>query len=297
MTKSAIKLFKFNIKKILRKILGMKYYTKLIFRFIHGYSLNLNNPRSLSQKINWIKLNCNLESLAPFVDKYDVRDFVKKRVGEKYLIPLIGIYDSFDQIDFHSLPQSFAMKATHGSNWNILVKDKDQIDWNATREQMNKWLESNYYNINLEAVYKNLKGRIIIEELLQDSSGDLKDFKFYCYNGTPRGAHIDFHRHGNHQYRVYDAQWNEFIKENFKEKPPPVIPKPGKYEELLDVCHKLSRGFSFVRVDLYYTDERIYFGEMTFTPGDGLEVFDPVKSDFYLGETFDVKNYATYQEN
>jgi hypothetical protein len=297
MTKSDIKLFKFNIKKILRHILGMKNYTKLIFRFIHGYSLNLENPRSLSQKINWIKLNCNLESLAPFVDKYDVRDFVKKRVGEKYLIPLIGIYDRFDQIDFHSLPKSFAMKATHGSNWNILIKDKDQIDWNATRKQMNKWLKLNYYNINLEAVYKNLKGRIIIEELLQDSSGDLKDFKFYCYNGTPRGAHVDFHRYGNHQYRVYDAQWNEFIKENFKEKPPPIIPKPGKFEELLDVCYKLSRGFSFVRVDLYYTDERIYFGEMTFTPGDGLEVFDPVKSDFYLGEAFDVKNYATYPGN
>lgn len=297
MTKSTIKLFKFNIKKILRHILGMKNYTKLIFRFIHGYSLNLENPLSLSQKINWVKLNCNLESLAPFVDKYDVRDFVKKRVGEKYLIPLIGIYERFDQIDFHSLPKSFAMKATHGSNWNILVKDKDQIDWNAARTQMNKWLKLNYYNINLEAVYKNLKGRIIIEELLQDSSGDLKDFKFYCYNGAPRGAHVDFHRYGNHQYRVYDAQWNEFIKENFKEKPPPVIPKPGKFEELSDVCHKLSRGFSFVRVDLYYTDERIYFGEMTFTPGDGLEVFDPVKSDFYLGEAFNVKNYTNSPGN
>lgn len=297
MIKSAIKLFKFTAKKILRQILGMKYYTKLIFWVVHGYYLNLGNPRSLSEKINWIKLNCNLESLAPFVDKYDVRNFVKKRVGEKYLVPIIGIYDHFDQIDFHSLPQAFAMKATHGWNWNILVKDKYQIDWSAARAQMNKWLKLNYYNTNLEAVYKNLKGRIIIEELLQDSSGDLKDFKFYCCNGVPRGAHVDFHRYGNHQYRVYDAQWNEFIKTNLKENPPPVIPKPVKLEELLDICRKLSRGFSFVRVDLYYTDGRIYFGEMTFTPGDGLEVFDPVKSDFYLGEAFNVKNYTNSPGN
>lgn len=294
MIKSAIKLFKFSVKKTLRQILGMKYYTKLIFRFVHGYSLNLDNPLSLSEKISWIKLNCNLESLAPFVDKYDVRDFVKKRVGEKYLVPIIGIYDRFDQIDFHNLPKSFAMKATHGSNWNILVKDKDKIDWNAARTQMNKWLKLNYYNINLEAVYKNIKGRIIIEELLHDSSGDLKDFKFYCCNGVPSGAHVDFHRYGNHQYRVYDAQWNEFIKENCKEKLPPIIPKPFKFEELLDVCRKLSNGFSFVRVDLYYTDARIFFGELTFTPGNGLAAFDPVRSDFYLGEAFDIKNYTTY---
>jgi hypothetical protein len=290
-------LLKLNVKKILRRILGMKYYTKLIFLFFHGYSLNLDTPRSLSEKIHWIKLNCNLESLAPFVDKYDVRNFVKKRAGEKYLIPLIGIYNHFDQIDFHSLPKAFAMKATHGSNWNILVKDKHQIDWKAARTKMNGWLKSNYYNINLEAVYKNIKGRIIIEELIQDSSGDLKDFKFYCCNGVPTGAHVDFDRYGNHQFRVYDAQWNEFIKEKQKENLPPVIPQPDKFEELLDVCRKLSRGFSFVRVDLYYTDERIYFGELTFTPGDGLGVFDPVRSDFYFGEAFDVINYANYPEN
>ncbi len=290
-------LLKFNIRKTLRQILGMKCYTKLIFWFVHGYSLNLDKPRSLSEKIHWIKLNCNLESLAPRVDKYEVRNFVQKRVGEKYLIPLIGIYDHFDQIDFQSLPNAFAMKATHGCNWNILVKDKYQIDWNATRTQMNKWLKSNYYNTNLEAVYKNIKGRIIIEELLQDSSGDLKDFKFYCCNGVPTGAHVDFDRYGNHQFRVYDNQWNEFIKEKLNDKPPPIIPKPNKLEELLDVCRKLSRGFSFVRVDLYYTDECIFFSELTFTPGDGLALFDPVRSDFYFGEAFDVKNYANDPEN
>jgi len=287
-------LLKSGIKKTLRQILGMEYYTKLIFRFIHGYSLNLDNPRSLSEKVQWINLNCNLGPLAPLVDKYDVRDFVLKRVGEKYLVPLIGIYDHFDQIDFHSLPKAFVMKATHGSGWNIIVKNKYQINWNAARIQMNKWLKSNYYNTTLETVYRDLKGRIIIEELIQDSSGDLKDFKFYCCNGVTIGAHIDFERYENHQFRVYDAQWNEFIKENLNGKPPPLIPKPDKYEDLLDVCHRLSREFSFVRVDLYYTDERIFFGELTFTPGNGLAVFDPVRSDFYFGEAIDLENYSNH---
>ena len=177
-------MIKFILKKTLCQILGVKYYTRLIFRRAHGYSLNLDNPRSLSEKIQWIKLNCNLELLAPFVDKYEVREFVKKRVGEKYLVPLIGIYDHFDQIDLHSLPSAFAMKATHGSGWNILVNDKCQVDWNKARAQMKKWLKSNYYDVHLESVYKNIKGRIIIEELIRDSSGDLKNFKFYCCNGV-----------------------------------------------------------------------------------------------------------------
>jgi hypothetical protein len=294
MIKLIISMIKFSLKKALQQILGVKNYTRLIFRLVHGYPLNLDNPRSLSEKIQWIKLNCKLELLAPFVDKYEVREFVKKRAGEKYLVPLIGIYDHFDQIDLDSLPIAFAMKATHGCGWNILVNDKHQVDWNKARAQIKKWLKSNYYDAHLEPIYKNIKGRIIIEELIRDSSGELKNFKFYCCNGAPMGAHVNINCIVNHECRVYDTGWKEFIKKNCPKELPPIIPKPVKLEELLDICCKLSKGFPFVRVDLYYTDERIYFSELTFTPANGLEPFDPVSIDFYFGEAFAIKDYANY---
>lgn len=266
----------FFIKKLLRNTLGMKNYWKLAFLKAHGYPLNLENSRSLSEKLQWVKLNYDLACLGPLVDKYSVREFVQKRISDKYLIPLIGVYDRFDDIDIISLPEKFVMKATHGSGWNIIVKNKAKLDWKKAEVKMTKWLKTNYYDLNAEAPYKNLKGRIIIEHYLTDSSGPLKDYKFYCCNGEPLGLHVDIDRFGNHTYRTYDARFNEFAKEKQHTNPPPFVLKPDKWDEMLDVCRKLPEGFSFVRVDLYYTDGHIFFGELTFTPGNWLSPFDPV---------------------
>lgn len=280
------------IKKIFQNTLGMKKYWKFMFLRAHRYPLNLDNPQSLSEKIQWIKLNCKLEYLELLVDKYSVREFVKKRISEKYLIPLVGVYDRFDDIDIISLPEKFVMKATHGSGWNIIVDDKSRIDWKKAGVKMTKWLKTNYYEISAESCYKNLKGRIVIEHYLADSTGPLKDYKFYCCNGEPLGLHIDIERFGCHTYRVYDAQFNEFVKEKQNGNMPPSVLKPDKWDEMLDVCRKLSSGFSFVRVDLYYTDGNIFFGELTFTPGSGLSPFDPVRSDYYFGKYLDVRQYS-----
>jgi hypothetical protein len=275
-----------------RHIPGKKNYLKWMFHKLHGYPLDMENPRSLSEKIQWIKANCDLEPLSLFIDKYSVREFVKERVGEKYLIPLIGVYDRFDDIDIDSLPKRFVMKATHGCGWNILVKDKIQVNWKKVRAKINRWLRSNYCDVHGEMCYKNLNGRIIIEDYLEDSVGPLNDYKFYCCNGEPLGLHVDIDRFGDHTYRIYDAEWNEFVKKKQSQTIPPHVPKPDKLDELLDVCRKLSNGFSYVRVDLYYTDERIFFGELTFTPGNGMAPFDPVESDYYFGKPFDVKQYV-----
>jgi hypothetical protein len=280
------------IKKMLRNTLGMKNYWKLAFFKAHGYLLNIQNPRSLSEKIQWIKLNCDLERLAPLVDKYSVRTFVKKRISDKYLIPLVGVYERFDDIDIISLPEKFVIKATHGSGWNIIVEDKAQVNWKKVNAKMANWLKANYYDITVEACYKNLQGRIIIEHYLADHAGALKDYKFYCCNGEPVGLHVDIDRFGNDTYRVYDAQFNEFVKEKQNGNMPPLVSKPDKWDEMLDVCRKLSSGFSFVRVDLYYVDEHIFFGELTFTPGSGLAPFDPVSSDYYFGRFFNVRQYV-----
>lgn len=261
------------------------------FQKIHGYPLNLKTPRSLSEKINWIKLYRDLKPLAPFVDKYAVRDFVKDRIGEEYLIPLIGLFDRFADISIDSLPGSFVLKATHGSGWNIIVKDKTGVDWQATRRIVNSWLKSDYALLSGEDNYRNIKGRIMIEEYIQDSAGRLDDYKFYCCHGKPLGLHVDIDRFGSHGYRIYDADWNEFVKTTRPVKHLPHIPRPDKLDELVDICRRLSAGFSYVRVDLYYVDGRIYFGELTFTPGGGMAAFDPVESDFYFGEPLDVTHY------
>jgi hypothetical protein len=280
------------VRQFIIFIVGKRNHIKWKFRRTHGYPLDFANPQSLSEKVQWIKIYRNLEILSPYVDKYEVRGFVRKRIGENYLIPLIGVYDSFDEIDWDSLPVSFVIKANHGSGMNILVKDKTLADWNEIRRKLNRWLKTNYYHWGGEACYKNIKRRILIENYMGDTSGSLNDYKFYCCDGEPLGLHVDFDRFGEHTYRVYDARWNEFNKEKPEGHTPPYLPKPEKMDEMLAVCRKLSKSFSYVRVDLYYTAGRVYFGELTFTPGNGFEVFDPVRSDYYFGQPFDVHRYV-----
>jgi hypothetical protein len=277
---------------LMRHILSERNHLKWMFRLIHGYPLDMENPKSLSEKIHWLKANCDLTPLAPFVDKYSVREFVKERIGEKYLIPLIGVYDRPDDMAIDSLPENFVMKATHGCGWNILVKDKTLADWEKMRATMKRWLRSNYSDVYGEMCYKNIRRRIVIEDYLEDPDGPLKDYKFYCCKGEPIGLHVDIDRFGNHTYRIYDSRWNEFAKKKRSRRIPPHIPKPEKFDEMLDVCRQLAHGFSYVRVDLYYCDNRIFFGELTFTPGNGMSPFDPVESDYFFGEPLDLKQYV-----
>ena len=261
------------------------------FRSIHGYPLNLQNPRSLNEKVRWIILNCDLEPLSVLVDKSRVRDFVTERIGNDYLIPLIGSYNQFDDIDFAALPQAFVMKTTHGSGWNVLVRDKSSICWDLIRYKVNGWLRQSYYELSGESNYRNLKGRIILEKLLHDPDG-LHDFKFYCCGGEVLGAHVDIDRFGDHQYRTYDSEWREFDKENLSSAIGiPKIPKPAKLDEMIEVCQKLASGFPYVRVDLYYASGKVYFGELTFTPGAGIEPYDPVIADYFFGAPFDVHSF------
>jgi hypothetical protein len=274
----------------LRRITGKSLQRR--FQEVHGYPLSLDKPRSLSEKIQWIKLYRDLKPFASFVDKCAVRDFVKSRIGGEYLVPLIGIYDRFADIDIDRLPGAFALKATHGSGWNVIVEDKTTVDWKAVRRKLTRWLRSDYSLEYGEACYKNLVGRIIIEKYLEDSPGKLNDYKFYCCNGEPLGLHVDIDRFGDHCYRIFDADWNEFIKTGNTKGDIPHVPRPERLDELLDVSRRLSAGFSYVRVDLYYIDNRIYFGELTFTPGDGMSRFDPVESDYFFGEPLDVREYV-----
>ncbi|MES2981267.1 MAG: ATP-grasp fold amidoligase family protein [Verrucomicrobiota bacterium] len=277
--------------QIIRRLFGLKHLLLLQFKESHGYYPDIDHPLSLSQKLMWIKLHHRLDDLSPYVDKLKARDFVSKTIGEAYLIPLLGVFDSFDEIDFDTLPNQFVMKASHGCKWNIIVKDKNNFNKQQAEMKFNRWLKMTYGTVSGETCYRPLKGKILIEKYLEEESGYLTDFKFYCCNGQPLGLHVDFDRFGQPTYRVYDTQWQELLKSKPSLPVPPILAKPSNFDDMLELCRKLSAGFSYVRVDLYNLNNQIYFGELTFTPGDGRAVFNPVWADYFFGEPLDIKTY------
>ncbi|WP_391558415.1 ATP-grasp fold amidoligase family protein [Robertmurraya sp.] len=268
-----------------------KDYLKLRFKRYYGYELDLDHPKTFAEKIQWIKLYGELERFSKYVDKYKVRRFIKKRIGEEYLIPLVGFYKNADDIDLDVLPNSFAMKATHGSRWNILVKDKSQIDWKAAKQKMAKWIKSSYYTRNGERQYKPIKGHIVIEKLLQDSWGGLKNYRVFCFHGKPKYIMVDLI---DDKYTdLYDLYWNRirlnpFVNKSF----PKTVKKPKRFDELISIAGQLSRDFAFVRVDMYYANDRILFGELSFTPDNGFNRSYPIELDIKLGNLLDLTRYV-----
>ncbi|MEW9671616.1 ATP-grasp fold amidoligase family protein [Ammoniphilus sp. 3BR4] len=267
-------------------------FIKKRFKRLLGYKPNLENPQTFQEKLQWIKLYGNLERFAKYTDKYEVRKFIKRRIGEKYLIPLFGVYKKVDDIEFNSLPQSFIMKATHGCGWNIIVKDKSKIDWNDATEKMRNWVNSNYYQLTGQRNYKPLKGRVIIEKLLQDPSGDLKDYKFHCFHGNPLYVVVHGGRYTDRRSDVYDMNWHKLPfkfakKKNFSRS----VEKPKRFHEMVAIARKLAKDFAYVRVDLYYTNDRIYFGELTFVPTNGY-TRAPLEYGKLFGSLLDLNKYV-----
>jgi hypothetical protein len=276
------------IRGIKWAIFGYEFCLKRSFRRRHGYPLDLENPKTFSEKIQWIKVYGDLERFSKYCDKYSVREFVKERVGKELLIPLIGVYERFSDIDLNLIPNSFVMKATHGSGWNVIVKDKTRANWNFIKKKMNEWLKINYYKKTGEKNYKPLKGRIIIEEYIDDPSGEVSDYKFYCFHGEPKFVEVHCGRFTDHRCDVYDLEWNKLPAEFSCPNQLHPTAKPEKIDNMVDICRKLSHDFAFVRVDLYYSGGRVYFGELTFSPANGFDIIIPIKYDYMLGEHLDL---------
>nr|WP_319271816.1 ATP-grasp fold amidoligase family protein [uncultured Draconibacterium sp.] len=283
------------ISLVVKKI--KKYYSYIVNHFIsdrlfikYQFKNRLNrfpdlkNGQSFSEKIQWLKLNYREETMSCCADKYKARDYVKDKVGEKYLIPLINVYENYKDINFNLLPNQFALKATHGCGWNIICKDKTKISASELKAKLKTWQNENYFYRGREWVYKSLYPRFICEQLILDKYGqDPLDYKIFCFNGKPTYIQIDFNRFGNHTRAFYDLNWN---KQNFSILHPisdEELEKPKNLNELIDVAKKLSENFPFVRVDLYNPDNKIYFGEMTFYPGNGCVPFLPREHDFEFG--------------
>ena len=264
--------------------LSDRQYTEVVYRHYFQRPLRLNPPVTFTEKIQWLKLFGSGEKLSSLVDKYAVREYVTSRVGAQYLNKLYGVYTHEFEIDFDSLPEKFVLKATHGSGWNIFCRDKRQFDSKAARRQLRKWLGMNYYRACREPNYKHVPPRIVCEHFLEDEKQkSLLDYKFFCFHGRVQIVQVDFDRFTNHTRNMYDRDWAlcpfMFLYPNN----PLKLKRPENFEKMIEVAEALADGIPFVRVDLYNVASEILFGELTFTPGSGLEPFSPVEWDYRVG--------------
>lgn len=239
-----------------------------------GNECNLDNPSSFGEKIQQWKLSDDLSLEGQLSDKYEVRKWVESRIGSSYLIPSIGVWDSFDEIPLQQLPNSFVLKANHGSGWNIIVKDKSLFDIESAKRQFNRWLKLNFaFMSGLELQYSYIKPRIVAEEYIEDLDGDLKDYKIHCFNGEPKFIQIIGGRDPKHNIGVeayVDLDWNRisYLSNTYKQYSE-TPEKPQNFNDMIEIAKVLSSGFMYVRVDLYNINNHIKFGEMTFTPASG----------------------------
>lgn len=270
-------------KEIYRSVLRiLPTKPALYLIYFRGYKklLNLRNPKYYGEKIQWLKLYGGLEELGDFVDKYEVRKYVAEKIGEEYLIPVIGVYDSVAEVDFDSLPEKFVLKCTNGSQSVLICKDKASFDVDFAKKEMQKWLDDNFYKMKKEPQYKNVRNRILIEKYMEDDSGELRDYKFYCFEGKPLWYAIFSGRFSDKTVDSYTID-GTFLPD-CKNGGPKVkssknpLPRLKNLDEFVQLCEKLAEPFSAVRVDFYMINGRIYFGELTFTDGAGSEPILPL---------------------
>lgn len=273
---------------------------RLWYRNVTGRLLDLKNPRTFNEKLNWMKLYDRNPLKTRLADKYLVRDWVKERIGEDHLIPLLGVWDDFESIDFDALPERFVLKCNHGSGSNVIVKDKSTLDMDDARAMFQAWMSVDWAHVfGFELHYSDITKKIIAEEFIEELSGNLYDYKIHCFGGEPKFIQCigdrDPRAHTAHQI-FYDFEWND-IGWTFEDYPrfPRQVDKPDCLNEMYDIAKALSRDFPYVRVDLYDLKGRILFGEMTFTPLSGAYVyrgtFTPLK-DLELGEMIDLRRKA-----
>lgn len=247
------------------------------YSHLMGRKLNLDHPCTYNEKIQWLKLYDSTPLKTRLADKYLVREWVKEKIGEKYLVPLLGVWDSFDDIDFDALPQRFVLKANHGCGWNLIVKDKNQLDLEDAREKFNTWMGLNYAFCNgLELHYMHIQPKIIAEEYLENNDRDLYDYKVFCFGGKALHVMHVTDRSVGRKMTFYDTQWQMQTFARGTLIGHEAAPRPQRLEELVEVAEKLAQGFAHVRVDFYVlNDGTLKFGELTFTPASGTCLWNP----------------------
>lgn len=247
--------------------------------------LEWSNLRTYNEKMQWVKLYDRDPLKTTLSDKYLVREWIKNTIGEKYLIPILGVWDKFDDIDFDSLPDQFVLKTNHGSGTNLIVNNKNKLDKRKAKKQFDNWMKINYaFMSGFELQYNDIKPKIIAEKYIVDNDCELKDYKFLCFDSKVYFCWIDVGRFTDHRRNVYNLEWelqkwsqHSYGNTDFQ------VPKPENYGLMVNLAERLCEGFSHVRVDLYNVNGKIYFGEMTFTNASGFEKITPQEYNLMLG--------------
>lgn len=287
-------LIKTNAKYYLLKNMNSERHStfyKKEYKKRTGEELNLENPKKYSEKMQYSKLHLNTPMKTKLSDKYAVREWVSEKIGSEFLIPLLGVWDSFSEIDFDSLPNKFVLKTNHSSGWNLVVVDKSQINFEKAKKDFDKWINRDFaYSGDIQLHYKDIEPKIIAEKFIEDSKGQLDDYRFLCFNGEVHFCWVGIEGENQRYGNVYDLEWN-LQPWTFDGLPntPYKIEQPDGFKEMINIAKILSEEFSHVRVDLYNVDGKIYFGEMTFTSGGGYRLIHPEQYNYMLGDLWNLK--------
>ena len=263
-------------------------YLKVLYRVIMGRKLNLRNPKEYNEKLQWLKLNDRKPEYSTMVDKYEVRGYIEDLLGDKYLIPCLGIYDSVDDIDIDALPDRFVLKCTHDSGSVEICKDKSSFDIEGARHRLSQAMKRNYYATYREWPYKYVKPRIIAEGYLEGDGGDLKDYKVMCFNGEAKIIEVHENRFVEgkvHTQTFYDREWNIVPLTQVETV---TVDRPGErprqLDEILRLSELIAKDMYHARIDWYIEGDKIYFGEITFFDGSGFESFSTPEMERMLGD-------------
>jgi hypothetical protein len=267
------------------RFLSDKAFLKVVFLIYMGERLDIKNPQTYNAKLQWMKLYDRNPLYISLVDKYEVRKYVESAIGSKYLIPCLGVWDCFDDIDFDGLPSRFVLKCTHDSGGLVICLDKNKFDKVAAKARIETCLKHNYYNHLREWPYKDIKPRIIAETYMVDESGvELKDYKFFCFDGEVKAMFIASDRQiGETKFDFYDKDFNHLPFTQGHPNSEKALKMPDGYEDMVEISQMLSKGLAHVRVDLYNINGCIYFGELTLTHYSGLVPFVPREWDVTFG--------------
>ncbi len=282
-----------NLNRLgLFNVLSDRFFLKILYRVHFGKRLNLRDPKTFNQKLQWLKLYDRNPKYSILVDKYEVKEYIAKTIGEQYVIPTIGVWNTVDEIDWKSLPNQFVIKCTHDSGSVIVCKNKEDLDLKKACDSLGKCLKRNMFYWGREWPYRNVRPRIIAEKYMCVDKPELTDYKFMCFNGKVKCTFLCTNRFSEGGLRVtfYDNDWKKMPFE--RHYPSELVPaeKPHCYDEMVFLAEKLSSGIPFVRVDFYEIGGHPFFGEMTFFPGNGTEEFTPEVWDTFLGDMIKLPN-------
>ena len=279
-------------RKLSRLIPDRIYLQIVYFKHFRRF-INFNNPKTFNEKIQWLKLNYRNEEYTKLVDKYRVKQYITKLIGEEYVIPTLGVWNNVDDIDFKSLPEKFVLKCNNDSGGIVICKNKKDFDEAKAKSFLKERLKNNGYWYGREWPYKNVKPCIIAEKYMEDSiSKDIKDYKFFCFNGSMEFFDIDIDRFIEHRANYYDRNGN-FLPFGKTYCPPDYTKKiemPKNLDKMIELAETISHNTVLSRIDFYEIDGQVYFGEITFYPGSGFSPFTDEKWDYKLGDMIDFPN-------